>query len=143
MGSIFEHKRRIKEHLEQIQDAIDKGIEQRPVTIGFHCSACSVEILELYLHKINLLTTGKMLKHTWFERPKLGQKIPPFIERKMAVYFEGKEEIYDYLYTIEEQRDTLIYGKCSKSQIQLVLDNFLAVKQILSKRLEEIGDSLE
>ena len=55
MGSIQEHKIRIKEHLEQINDAIDKGIEQRPVTIGFHCSSCSVELLQLYLHKINAI----------------------------------------------------------------------------------------
>ena len=45
MGSIEEHKRRIKEHLELINDAIDKGIEQRPVTIGFHCNRRKIKRL--------------------------------------------------------------------------------------------------
>ncbi|MEK6921996.1 MAG: hypothetical protein AABX82_08955, partial [Nanoarchaeota archaeon] len=34
---------------------IDKGIEKRPATIGFHTSACATELLELYLHKKNLI----------------------------------------------------------------------------------------
>ena len=143
MGSIEEHKRRIKEHLELINDAIDKGIKQRPVTIGFHCSSCSVELLQVYLHKINAISTGKVVKHNWFERPQKNQKIAPMIERKLAVHFADKEKIYDYLYTIEESRDNLIYGKTTKTQIELVLKNFLMVKEILYEKLEELGEKIE
>ncbi|MBS3137201.1 hypothetical protein J4232_02090 [Candidatus Woesearchaeota archaeon] len=143
MGSIQEHKIRIKEHLEQINDAIDKGIEQRPVTIGFHCSSCSVELLQLYLHKINAISTGKIVKHNWFERPQKGQKIAPMIERKLTVYFADKEIIYGYLYLLEENRDNLIYGRSTKAQIELVLKNFLDVKELLSQKLKELGETIE
>ena len=56
MTSIEEHKKKIKEHLEEIEDAINSGIEKKPVTIGFHCSACSMQFLEIYLHKIDKIS---------------------------------------------------------------------------------------
>ena len=65
------------------------------------------------------------------------------IERKLAVHFADKEKIYDYLYTIEESRDNLIYGKTTKTQIELVLKNFLMVKEILYEKLEELGEKIE
>lgn len=33
MTSINEHKRKISEHLQEISDAIDEGIENKPITI--------------------------------------------------------------------------------------------------------------
>ena len=62
MTSIEEHKKKIKEHLDEIDDAINEGIEKKPITIGFHCSACSIQFLELYLHIINKLSMGKVIK---------------------------------------------------------------------------------
>ena len=50
MTSLEEHNKKIKEHLEEINDAINQGIEKKPITIGFNCSACSIQYLELYLH---------------------------------------------------------------------------------------------
>ena len=75
MTSIEEHKNKIKEHLEEIDDAIREGIEKRPATIGFHCSACSIQLLELYLHITNKIPMGKIIKHDWFKRPHSNQKI--------------------------------------------------------------------
>lgn len=143
MGSILEHKRRIKEHFDDIDDAIDKGIENKPIAIGFHTSACAVELLETYLHKKNLISSGKTIKHNWFERPKLGQKISPLIERKLAVNFPDKQKIYELIYTIEENRDNLIYGKSTKAQIELVLNSFSALKQLLIKKLADEDEQVE
>ena len=58
MTSTDEHAKKIREHLEQISDAIDHGIEDRPMTIGFHCGACAIQLLELYLHKLNKISIG-------------------------------------------------------------------------------------
>lgn len=143
MASIALHKQHIKEHIEEIEEAIDKGIEKRPATIGFHTSACAVELLELYLHKKNLISTGKTIKHTWFERPKVEQKIKPLIERKLDVTFSHKENIYEIIYTIEENRDNLIYGNSKTEQIELVLKNFLRLKEILFDELEKLGEKIE
>ncbi|MBI5002837.1 hypothetical protein HZC31_05600 [Candidatus Woesearchaeota archaeon] len=143
MASIALHKKHIKEHIEEINEAIDKGIEKRPATIGFHTSACSTELLELYLHKKNIITTGKTVKHNWFERPKAEQKIKPLIERKLDVDFPSKKDIYDLIYRIEENRDNLIYGNSKTEQIELVLKTFMQLKERMIKELKELGEDIE
>ena len=69
MTSKEEHIRKIKEHLASIEDAINEGIENKPITIGFHCSACSIEMLELYLHSANKISIGHIIKHDWCQEP--------------------------------------------------------------------------
>ena len=90
MSSIPDHKKRIKEHLDGIQEAVNIGIDKRPVTIGFHTSACVMEMLEMYLHLANLISTGKKVNHLWFRRPQERQKIEPLIDRKLPVSFPDK-----------------------------------------------------
>ena len=136
MTSIEEHKKKISEHLEEIDDAIKQGIEKKPVTIGFHCSACPLQFLELYLHTLNKIPIGKIIKHDWFKRPKIDQKIEPLIERKLPIIFPRKEEIYNLIYTIEEERNTLMYGKPTKAQIEKVLAEFKKLKEIFLEALK-------
>lgn len=143
MSSIAEHKRRIKEHLDELQDAITIGVEKRPATIGFHTSACAAELLEMYLHLANLISSGKKVNHSWFKRPKEGQKVEPLIERKLPVTFPNKEKIYSLIYEIEENRDNLVYGKSTKAQIEATFSTFQRLKNELQKRIEERGEKIE
>lgn len=143
MSSVAEHKRRIKEHLEELQEAINIGAEKRPVTVGFHTSACAAEMLEMYLHLANLISTGKKVNHVWFKRPKEEQKIEPFVERKLPVSFPEKEKVYGYIYTIEEARENLIYGKPAKGEAETVLAIFQKLRSIMEKKISEKGESLE
>ena len=143
MTSISNHKDRIKEHLEELQDAINIGIYSRPATIGFHTTACSIDMLEMYLHKKKLIDIGKVVKHDWFKRPNKEQKKTPLIERKLPVNFEDKEKIYELIYSLEENRDILIYGKPTKDQIEVVLKNFHKLKEIILEKLEEEGENFE
>ncbi|MEK6890505.1 MAG: hypothetical protein AABX03_00025 [Nanoarchaeota archaeon] len=143
MTSKEEHIRKIKKHLAGINDAIDQGIENKPISIGFHCSACSVELLELYLHTINKISIGHMIKHDWFKGPKIEQKIEPLIERKLKVSFDKKEIIYDLIYKIEEKRNNLVYGSPTKKTVEEVLNNFLKLKNILLDLLKEEGVKIE
>jgi len=143
MTSLEGHKRRIKEHLSEIQDAIDAGISAKPVTIGFHCSSCTMEMLEMYLHKTGRISTGKMVKHEWFKRPLPGQKTKPLIERNLPAAFREKDAVYGLIYDIEENRSMLIYGKSTESQIRAVLDSFLRLKELMTKLFEEAGETIE
>jgi hypothetical protein len=102
-----------------------------------------MEMLELYLHKANLISTGKIIKHSWFKRPRPEQKLLPLIDRKLPVEFEGKEKIYDLIYSLEEHRDALIYGKSNKEEIEFVVEKFFELKKILIKKLEEVGEKIE
>lgn len=136
MTSVDEHKKKIKEHLEEIEDAINQGIERKPVTIGFHCSACSIQFLELYLHKINKIPIGKVIKHDWFKKPKPEQRKEPLIERKLSIQFPKKNDIYDLIYEIEEERTSLMYGKSTKKQIKKTIEYFNKLKDIFKELLE-------
>ena len=137
MGAIRDHRRRIKEHMEEIEGAIAVGIERKPVTIGLHTSACAIELLELYLHKEGKIPIGKVVKHDWFKKPLPEQKVEPLIERKLKVDFLAKKEIYSLIYKIEENRSNLVYGRASKEQIETVISSFNKLKEIL---IEKIGD---
>ena len=143
MTSIEEHKRKITEHLEEIEDAIDAGVEKKPITIGFHCSSCSIELLEVYLHKMNKIPMGKVLKHDWFKPVQKGQKVKPLAERMIGAEFLRKKEIFDILYRIETKRDKLMYGKSSENEIRQTLENFNKLKKILLEELEKVGVEIE
>ena len=90
-----------------------------------------------------LISTGKMIKHNWFERPKPGQKVIPLIERKLPVNFIEKEEVYNLMYTIQEVRDNLVYGKGNLMQVRRALENFQLLKNILKQKLQEEGEEIE
>lgn len=96
MPSIAIHKEHVKEHIEIIKDAVLIGIDKRPATIGLHTSACSAELLEFYLHKLGKITTGAMIKHEWFKKPKPEQKTTSIAERKLPMIFPLKKEIFGY-----------------------------------------------
>src|SRR3989344_2358813 len=98
MTTLEEHRRKIKEHLSEINDAIEEGIEEKPITIGFHCSACALELLEIYLHKLGKLPINKIIKHDWFKKPQTEQKKGPLIDRILPLEFENKDKIYSLIY---------------------------------------------
>ncbi len=137
------HKARIKEHLQVIKDAIAVGIESRPATIGFHTSACAIDIVELYLHKTGKIPIGMQVKHNWFKRPTPGQKIMPLPERHLKADFPTKKEIIDLLYILEEKRNKLVYGHSTLAEIQQAQHAFEKLKQILVPLLQEAGEDIE
>lgn len=141
--SIEEHKRKIIEHLEELADAIEIGMDKRPATIGFHCSACSTELFEAYLHAINAIPTGKLIKHEWFKKPKPGQKIPSIAERKIGLEFPLKERLYALLYDIEDSRNHLIYGRPSHHEVENILIRFNEIKSIICEELRKRGVEIE
>ena len=139
MTIIDEHLNKIKEHLDEIEDAIKEGIEKKPITIGFHCSACAIQFLELYLHVKDKIPIGKIIKHDWFKRPQEKQKKEPLIERKLPIMFDRKDEIYNLIYDLEDERNTLMYGKATEEQVKKVLENFNKLKEIFKELLENEG----
>lgn len=143
MTSTDIHVRKIAELLEELEDAIDRGIEERPITIGFMCSECSCQLLELYLHKLNKIKMGKIIKHNWFIPLQNGQKKESLIERKLPVDFPNKGKIFSLMQNIERNRITLVYGKSDREQIEDVLKNFNELKKIISSELKKMGVEIE
>ena len=143
MTSITIHKEHIKEHVQELRDALAIGIEQRPVTLGLHTSACSISLLELYLHKLGKIQSGTMVKYEWFKEPQAGQKVIPIAERKISVEFPHKEELFKLLYIIEDNRNKLIYGKPILSNIQATLESFRKLHAMIKEELAKEGEDIE
>ena len=143
MTSIQIHKDQIKEHIQEINDAIAIGLENRPATLALHASACTISLLELYLHKLGKISSGTMIKHDWFKPPKPGQKIAPLAERKIGADFPHKDEILLLMYALEEHRNKLIYGNPTKSAIEAVFNSFEKLHKIIKEKLAELGEEIE
>ena len=60
------HRRAIRESVETLRECVQRGIESRQRTIGFHCSVAAADMLELYLHSKNLIDPGRTIKHDFF-----------------------------------------------------------------------------
>ncbi len=116
------HYANLQESLEEIEDAIKKGIAKKQRTIGFHTSAAAADIYEIILHRKNLITTGSLVKHDWFAAKNK-------IKAKLPYEFPEKEEIIGLIITIEEKRNILCYGRPrSEEEIKKVLDAFNKLK---------------
>ena len=136
------HKARIQEHLQVIKDAIAIGLELRPATIGFHTSACAIDLVELYLHKTGKIPIGMRVKQSWFKRPTPGQKIMPLAERHLKAEFTSKKEIMELLYELEEKRNKLIYGHSTVTEIKQAQEAFEKLKRILLPLLQDTGEDI-
>ena len=126
---IEDHLKNLKESLEVIEESIEKGLIERQRNIGFNTSAACADMLEILLHKKDLIDPGFIIKHEWLKsKNKIIEKFP--------FNFPNKKEILDLTYKIEEKRDVLCYGKPQKIEIiNEVLENFNRLKE----KFREVG----
>src|SRR3989344_9407085 len=101
---IQHHLENLKESVKEIEDAITKGLLQKQRTLGFHTSAGAIDILEIILHKNNLIDSGFVIKHEWFNSKKR-------IAEKFPFDFPSKKEIIKLVTKIESTRNKLCMGK--------------------------------
>jgi len=129
------HLKNLKESLEEIKEAIEKGVERKQRSIGFHTSVAACDMLEIFLHKLKLIDPGFMIKHDWFDSERR-------IKEKINVDFPRKKEILNLMYKIETQRNTLCYGKPKdKETIKNVILLFNELKEIfIEEGLNEISE---
>jgi len=78
---IEEHEKAYYEHLNNLNKAIEDGIEENQRNIGYNISQGSVELFAIYLHKLHLLQdSGDQFDHRIFKNKFLIEKrIPPKI----------------------------------------------------------------
>ena len=122
-----DHQERLKESLEVIEDCIEKGVVERQRTIGFNISAASADMLEMLLHKNNLIDPGFVIKHDWFNSErKVGEKLD--------FDFPNKKGIIKLMCAIEFKRNILCYGKTQKSEVlEEAIHDFTALKNIFKE----------
>lgn len=124
---IKDHLRNIKESLDVINESIQKGLQDRQRNIGFNTSVAAVEMLEVFLHKRNLINPGAIIKHNWFSSERKAKE-------KLNFDFSEKEKIIKFICGIEEKRNLLCYGKPqSLETIKSILNSFNKLKSLFRK----------
>jgi hypothetical protein len=124
----------LQESFETLIECVDKGLERKQRTVGFHTSLAAAEMLELYLHKIGLFPVTFRLNHAWMKsQRKIKEKIPHD--------FPEKDRVIQLMYYIEKNRDILCYGKLvERSTIKEQLDYFNELRNLFVKLgLDEIA----
>jgi hypothetical protein len=124
---IEDHLKNIQESLEVIKECVQKGIVDRKRNIGFNVSVGATEMLEVFLHNLNLIGTGGIIKHEWFSSARRA-------EEKLNFFFPNKEKILSLLVEIESKRNLLCYGKPQPTEIiEEILKDFYELKSIFEK----------
>ncbi len=121
------HLRNYQESLDVIEESVVKGLLERQRNIGFNTSAASADMLEMLLHKLNLIDPGFVIKHEWLNSKNK-------IQEKFPFSFSHKEEILLLMVKIEEKRNLLCYGNPQKQElIREVINNFNQLKELFRR----------
>jgi hypothetical protein len=123
------HRRAIQESIEEIEDAVKRGVEDRQRTLGFHCSVAAADMLELYLHEQNLIDPGTVIKHDFFASLRVANE-------RIKADFPNKAEIFSLMHRLESERNLLCYGK---PKTRKDLEDFIGVFRKLCGILESMG----
>jgi HEPN domain-containing protein len=122
-----EHEKTLQEHLRNLSQSIDQGIEENQRNIGYNVSQGSVELFALYMHHLNLVEgSGDQWDHRIFKSKNL-------VERKIPPQFPHREKILELMESIEKERIPFCYGK-RKPQVQI--EKIILVFQELRKIIE-------
>ena len=98
------HKIRLRESLELITWSVGRGVETYQRTIGFHSSAASVDLLNIYLHQATLLDTSSDITHRRMGSERMLREALPFD-------FPQKAPLIQFLCAVEAARSRLCYGR--------------------------------
>ena len=121
---IESHLENLKESIREIEEAVTRGVVERQRTLGFHASAGAADMLEIILHKENLIDPGFIVKHEWFNSKNI-------IKEKFSFNFPKKEEILSLMEKIEGLRNSLCYGKRrNEEELFEFIANFNKLKDI-------------
>lgn len=126
-----DHYRNLKESLKAVKYCVREGVEDNQRSLGFHTSVAATDMLEIYLHKNNLIDPGFVIKHDLFaSKNKANDRLPEF---------EEKDKIIDIMVGIETKRNLLCYGKKQiKEVLTDVLKRFYEIEKIFEKKGVEI-----
>ena len=130
---IEEHEKACKEHIENLKNAIEEGIEDNQRNIGYNISQGSVELFAIYLHKLRLLQdSGDQFDHRIFKN-----KFQ--INRKIPVEFPDRKKILDLMKEIELERNIICYGKRKpERKIEAVIEKFQKLRKLINKNIKQI-----
>lgn len=124
---VEEHIKALEEHERKLKECIEEGLGENQRNIGYNASQASVELFSIYMHKLNLVTSGEMFDHRIFKKGSM-------IDERIPQEFPKKEEVMKLMGAIERKRNILCYGKRKPE------DEIKYVIKALNRLREVIGD---
>lgn len=128
------HEEILREVVESVENALNdkRGLVAHQRRLAFSLSLGTVNIIELYFHKLNIIKEGAKIDHRWFKRKKerikerLGRQIVSPIDSVKDI-----DEILDVAKKIEEKRDDLAYGvRTGENILQDKINLFLELRGV-------------
>lgn len=124
---IENHLENLKESIREIEEAITKGLEEKQRTLAFHASSAAADMLEIILHKNNLVDMGFIFKHEWLNSKNI-------IKEKISFDFPKKIEIIDLMMKIEAVRNPLCYGRRREAEeLILLVEDFNKLRKLFEE----------
>lgn len=121
------HLENLKESIQEIEDAVSKGVEAKQMTIGFHSSSGAMNILEIILHENNLIDPGFIVKHEWLNFKNI-------VKTKLNFDFPKKEGIIKLMMKVEFLRNPLCYGRRrTEEEIIPIIEAFNNLKKLFQE----------
>lgn len=130
---IEEHEQAYKEHLNNMNNAIEEGTEENQRNIGYNVSQGSIELFALYLHKLHLLQdSGDQFNHRIFKNKSL-------IEKRVPPDFQDRNKILELMKSIELERNIICYGKRKpKQRIEKMIKQFQKLRKLINSNLKKL-----
>ena len=128
------HEEILKEVLDEIETALkDKqGLLAHQRRLAFSVSLGAVTLLEIYLHKLDVMKEGSKIDHTWFKKKK--ERVFEYLQKQITTQINSitdLDKIIDIMVDIENKRNDLAYGVAATEKIlQEKINLFFKLKEI-------------
>ena len=131
---IEEHEKVYQEHINNLDRAIEEGIEENQRNIGYNISQGSVELFAIYLHKLRLLQdSGDQFDHRVFKNKAL-------IEKKIPPEFPDRIKVLRLMKDVELERNAICYGtRKPKIRIDRAIMKFQELRKLINFNLKKLG----
>lgn len=129
------HEEILKEVLDEIKIALGskEGLLTHQRRLAFSLSLGAETILELYLHKLNIMKEGSKIDHRWFKKKeeRILEKLQNQITSPVEA-IDGINKVIKLICKIEEKRDDLAYGASATEELlQEKVNLFFELKRLL------------
>jgi hypothetical protein len=131
------NKEILQETLDEIEASLkdSKGIVSHQSRLAFSLSAGAVALLENYFEKFDILKSGAKINHLWFKKSK--ENVKKILLNQVTSSIEEVpkiDEILNYIFDIEKERNELAYGKrVSEEHLKGKISIFLKLKELSEK----------
>lgn len=132
MTTISEHKKIVKEFIDDLNEKIKAGLlTERQKIIGFSASEAATNLFAILLHYKSIIEPSFNLNHRFFASKRIAEK-------KFDFDIPHKNKLLDLLVKQEDYRNKLCYGKDKSSEIvNSAVKNLFEIKKLIDSEVGE------